>query len=155
MKQNIWKIGRTVALIAALAAMVGTGTADARGGGVGKTVEGTEVTDGTLTGADIDESTLEIGALAVSTKLGTGASQPIGYPAIKTATATSQCPAGTTAVSGLVDIFGAGEPDNVYLTNFGPSLDGKSFFATAKATNSNPSVPAQPATLRVFAICLG
>ena len=27
------------------------------------------------------------------------------------------------------------------------------FFATAKATNSNPSVPAQVSTLRVFAVC--
>jgi hypothetical protein len=89
----------------------------------------------------------------LQTVLGTNVSAPIGYPAIKTATVTSTCPAGTKAVTGLVDILGAGEPDNVYLTAFGPSVDGTQFFATAKATNSNPSVPARPATLRVFAIC--
>lgn len=174
MMKSIWKYGRVVAIGLVIAAMLTTGHADARRGGVGKTVEGSEVTDETLTGADINESTLKCGGpggipgcgvtatppttpgtppVTLKTQLGTNASKPLGYPAIKTATVASDCPAGTTAISGLVDILGAGEPDNVYLTAFGPSVDGRQYFATAKATNSNPSVPAQSATLRVFAIC--
>lgn len=169
MTQNIWKYGRVVAIGIALVAMLTTGSADARRGGVGKTVEGSEVTDGTLTGADIDESTLQCGGPGgipncgaagpggavptLNTQLGTNASKPLGYPALKTVTVASTCPTGTKAVTGLVDILGAGESDNVYLTAFGPSTDGTQFFATAKATSSYPAVPAQVATLRVFAVC--
>ena len=175
MSKSIWKYGRLVAIGLALVAMLSTGHADARRGGVGKTVEGSEVTDETLTGVDIDESSLKCGgpggipgcgattttpptgtpptAVTLKTQLGTNASKSLGYPAIRTATVASDCPAGTTAISGLVDILGAGDSDNVYLTAFGPSVDGRQYFATAKATNSNPSVPAQVATLRVFAIC--
>jgi hypothetical protein len=172
MLKKIWKYGRIAVAGLALVAMVNTGTADARRGGVGKTVEGSEVTDGTLTGADIDESTLQCTgpggipgcgaagpgqpapvAQTLKTELGTNVSRPIGYPAIKTTTVASTCPAGTKAVTAIVDILGAGESDNVYLTAFGPSVDGTQFFATAKATNSNPSVPAQAASLRVIAVC--
>ena len=174
MLKKTWKYGRVVAIGLALVAMVTTGTADARRGGVGKTVEGSEVTDGTLTGADIDESTLQCTgpggipgcgvagpgpgpapapAQTLKTELGTNVSKQLGYPALKTVTVASTCPAGTKAVTGLVDILGAGESDNVYLTAFGPSIDGTQFFATAKATSSFPSVPAQVATLRVFAVC--
>jgi hypothetical protein len=172
MLKKTWKYGRIVAIGLALVAMVTTGTADARRGGVGKTVEGSEVTDNTLTGADIDESTLQCTgpggipgcgvagpgpgnapAQTLKTELGTNASAPLGYPAVKTVTVTSTCPAGTKAVTGLVDILGSGESDNVYITAFGPSVDGTQFFATAKATSSFPAVPAQVSTLRVFAVC--
>jgi hypothetical protein len=169
MMRNIWKFGKVAVIGIALVAMVGAGSADAKRGGVGKTVEGSEVTDGTLTGADIDESSLQCagpggipgcgaagGAPApLTTQLGTNVSRPIGYPAIKTATAVSTCPAGTKAVTGLVDILGAGEPDNVYLTAFGPTVDGTQFIATAKATSSFPATPAKAATLRVIAVCAG
>lgn len=167
--RNIWKYGRVAVIGLAIVAMATTGTADAKRGGVGKTVEGSEVTDNTLTGADIDESTLQCtgpggipgcGAGAppapagtLTTVLGTNVSKPLGYPAVKTVTVASTCPAGTKAVTGLVDILGSGESDNVYLTAFGPSVDGTQFFATAKATSSFPAVPAQVSTLRVFAVC--
>jgi hypothetical protein len=168
--RNIWKYGRIAAVGLALVAMVTTGTADAKRGGVGKTVEGSEVTDNTLTGADIDETTLQCGGPGgipncgagpgapapvgtLTTVLGTNASKPLGYPAVKTVTVASTCPAGTKAVTGLVDILGSGESDNVYLTAFGPTTDGSQFFATAKATSSFPAVPAQVSTLRVFAVC--
>ena len=167
--KSIWKYGRIAAVGLALIAMVTTGTADARRGGVGKTVEGSEVTDNTLTGTDIDETTLQCtgpggipgcGAAAtpgskgtLTTVLGTNSSGQLGYPAVKKVTVASTCPAGTKAVTGLVDILGGGESDNVYITAFGPSTDGSQFFATAKATSSYPAVPAQVSTLRVFAVC--
>lgn len=169
MKQSIWKYGRLVVIALAVVGMLGAGSADAKRRGVGKTVEGSEVTDNTLTGDDIDESTLRCAGpggipgcgvsgpapapVQLTTQLGTNASKPLGYPAIKTVTVASTCPAGTKAVTGLVDILGAGESDNVYLTAFGPTTDGTQFFATAKATSSFPAVPAQVATLRVFAVC--
>ena len=168
MKRNIWKHGRILAVGLAVVAMATMGTADAKRGGVGKTVEGSEVTDNTLTGADIDESTLQCTGpngipgcggtgnppATLTTVLGTNVSGSIGYPAIKKVTVTSTCPAGTKAVNGIVDILGGTESDNVYLTAFGPSVDGTQFFASAKATSSYPAVPAQPSTLRVIAVCL-
>jgi hypothetical protein len=70
MQRNIWKYGRVLLAAVALVAVAAGGTADARGG-VGRSVDGTEVEDGTLTaadvqdgsltGADIDQSTLKCG----------------------------------------------------------------------------------------------
>lgn len=169
MLRKSWKYATVVAMGLAVVAMMTAGSADAKRRGIGKTVEGSEVTDNTLTGADIDESTLQctgpngipgcgVGAApgtkgTLQTVLGTNASGQLGYPAVKKVTVTSTCPAGTKAVTGLVDILGGGESDNVYITAFGPSVDGTQFFATAKATSSYPPVPAQPSTLRVFAVC--
>jgi hypothetical protein len=163
--RNIWKYGKIAVIGIALVAMVTAGSADAKRRGVGKTVEGSEVTDGTLTGADIDESTLQCtgpggipgcGALAgpgtpaaPTITLGTPATAQIGFPAVKTGLATSACPAGTQAISGSVSFDNDQDNDDVFIRESGLTGPNSWYALAVSRVNTNHVV-----TLRVTAICI-
>jgi hypothetical protein len=170
--RNIWQHGRVVVVGIALVAMVTAGGADARKRGVGKTVEGSEVTDNTLTGVDIDESTLQCtgpGGIpgcgvagpgtpsappstppsAPTITLGTPATVTIGFPAVKSGLATSACPAGTTAIGGNVSWDNNQDADDTIIQESGQTGPNSWYALAVDGPNNN-----HPVTLRVVAICL-
>ncbi len=162
--RNIWMYGRVAVIGLAVIAMVTTGSADARRGGVGKTVEGSEVTDGTLTGADVDETTLQCGGpggipgcgaatpgtpSSPTVTFAPSASAQIGYPAIKLALVKSDCPAGTHVVGGSVSWDNDQDDDDVYFRESG-FTGPNSWYAIAV----DGPVNNHPITARVTAICI-
>jgi hypothetical protein len=164
--RSIWRYGRIAFAGLALVALVAGGSANARGRGVGRTVEGSEVTDGTLTGVDIDESTLQCtgpggipgcGAAAApgapaytpTITFGTPATVTIGYPAVKSGLATSACPAGTTAISGSVSWDDNQDLDDTIVQESGFTGPNSWYALAVDGPNNN-----HPVTLRVVAICL-
>jgi hypothetical protein len=146
MKRKIWKHVLVGFAVTALLATVAGGDASAgKARGVGRTVDGSEVVDNSLTGSDIVETSLDY-----PVTFGVSQSTTIGYPAIKTGLVSSACPDGTKAISGTVSWDNDQDDDDVYIRESGFTGPNSWY-----AIGVDGPVNNHPVTLRVTAICLG